>query len=209
MIKRRSNLPHFIRGTLFLAISAIVIAGCKKKEETPAPVPPVPMPAKTQAAVPQKPVQVATTSARKSEKAKPTQMQSTSLKRAAATSELNLDFNNRRDPFKAFVQVPAANKGVPTGRHDRRKVVDALPIQSIDTEKFKVTGIITGLKENNALLVDPAGKGYVIREGMQIGTNGGVVKKITPVSVEVEESFRDDNGKTKKRLVKLALIRKK
>ena len=52
-------------------------------------------------------------------------------------------------------------------------------------------------------------KGYVIKEGMQIGSNEGLVKKVTNSTVEVEESFRDDNGRVRKRLVKLPLIRKK
>ena len=57
--------------------------------------------------------------------------------------------------------------------------------------------------------MDPNGKGYVIKEGMQIGNNDGRVKKVTASSVEVEESFRDDNGKVRKRIVKLTLLRKK
>ena len=86
---------------------------------------------------------------------------------------------------------------------------DALPIQSYDTEKFRITGIITGIRENSALVVDPTGKGYVLKEGMQIGSNDGRVKKVTASSIEVEESFRDDNGKVRKRIVKLTLLRKK
>ena len=86
---------------------------------------------------------------------------------------------------------------------------DPLPIQSFDTEKFKVSGIITGLKENSALVIDPNGKGYVVKEGMQIGNNDGYVKRVTNSTVEVEECFRDDNGRVRKRLVKLTLIRKK
>jgi len=86
---------------------------------------------------------------------------------------------------------------------------DALPIQSFDTEKFRVTGIITGVRENSALVIDPNGKGYVVREGMMLGSNDGRIKRITSSTVEVEENFRDDNGRVKKRVVKLALTRKK
>jgi len=57
--------------------------------------------------------------------------------------------------------------------------------------------------------MDPNGKGYVIKEGMQIGSNDGRVRKVTASSIEVEESFRDDNGKVRKRIVKLTLLRKK
>jgi Tfp pilus assembly protein PilP len=44
---------------------------------------------------------------------------------------------------------------------------------------------------------------------MLLGNNNGRIRRITDSSVEVEESFRDDGGKFKKRLVKLMLIRKK
>jgi Tfp pilus assembly protein PilP len=44
---------------------------------------------------------------------------------------------------------------------------------------------------------------------MQIGNNDGYVKKVTNNSIEVEESFRDDSGKVRKRIVKLTLLRKK
>lgn len=120
---------------------------------------------------------------------------------------ISLDFTNRRDPFKPFIQVPAPSL---SGAGKSRKVLkDLLPIQSFDTEKFKVSGIITGIKENSALVIDPVGKGYVVKAGMLIGNNDGRIKRITDSSVEIEESFRDDNGRVRKRLVRLTLIRKK
>lgn len=120
---------------------------------------------------------------------------------------ISLDFSNRRDPFRTYVQAPAAQKA---GRGVSTKPArDLLPIQSFDTERFKVSGIIAGIRENSALVIDPNGKGYVVKEGMLIGSNDGRIKKITASTVEVEESYRDDNGKVRKRSVKLALTRKK
>ncbi len=133
------------------------------------------------------------------------QKQVSSGRLAPAPAGISLDFTNRRDPFRPFVQAPpptAAGKVA-------RSLKDALPIQSFDTEKFRVTGIITGVRENSALVIDPNGKGYVVREGMMLGSNDGRIKRITSSTVEVEENFRDDNGRVKKRVVKLALTRKK
>jgi type IV pilus assembly protein PilP len=65
------------------------------------------------------------------------------------------------------------------------------------------------MKENSALLVDPNGKGFVVKAGMFVGNNDGVVKRITSSTVEVEETFSDDKGKSRKRTIKLTLLRKK
>ncbi len=203
MIKRRNNNSPISRGWLILfAIMALSTPGCKKK------VPPspqaTPLPNKTVSApsAPAKPV-MANSSAVKSA----LQKQISTVKKPLASGEVSLDFTNRRDPFRPFVQVPTAQQDA--GKSSKGRLRDALPIQSFDTEKFRITGIITGIKENSALVMDPTGKGYVIKEGMQIGNNDGRVKKVTASSVEVEESFRDDNGKVRKRIVKLTLLRKK
>jgi type IV pilus assembly protein PilP len=136
----------------------------------------------------------------------PVQKQVSSSKLTPPPSAVSFDFTNKRDPFKPYVQAPVAQ---PAPGKPVRKLRDLLPIQSFDTEKFKVTGIITGIRENSALILDPNGKGYVVREGMLVGSNDGKIKRITNSTVEVEEVFRDDGGRMKKRLVKLTLTRKK
>lgn len=134
------------------------------------------------------------------------QKQVSSARLPQPASAVNFDFTNKRDPFKPYVQAPVAQ---PAPGKPVRKMKDLLPIQTFDTEKFKVTGIITGIRENSALILDPNGKGYVVREGMLVGSNDGRIRRITNSTVEVEEVFRDDGGRMKKRLVKLTLTRKK
>jgi len=192
---------------LLLAAAA---PGCKKKAAPPppplvAPLPKKPQPAQT--AAPANAVQPRISAARKPVVALPVQKQMTTAARLKPPGTVSLEFTNRRDPFRPYVQVMTQQPA--TGKIGRTRVKDPLPIQTFDTEKFRVTGIITGLKENSALVIDPSGKGYVVREGMQIGNNDGYVKRVTSFAVEVEESFRDDNGRVRKRLVKLMLIRKK
>lgn len=218
MTKRRNNLFKLLRGPLLLIILlTIVVSGCKKK---PSPEPPkvTPLPPKVQGAAPpvaqtvpvsSKPIHGAISSAQKVAVKKAVQAQiSVSKRLAAPAGSVNLDFTRRRDPFKPFAQAPTPQQAT-IGKSAKGRVRDPLPIQTFDTEKFKVSGIVTGLKESSALIIDPNGKGYVVKEGMPIGSNDGHVKKITNSTVEVEESFRDDNGKVRKRLVKLMLLRKK
>ena len=54
-----------------------------------------------------------------------------------------------------------------------------------------------------------SGKGYVLKQGMLIGDNDGRISRITATTVEVVENYRDDNGRIRKRTVKLTLPQKK
>ena len=167
-----------------------------KGQPVAAPSVPAPAPVKTTAAV-TGPTAVKTDM----------QKQMSSARIGQPPTAISLDFTKRRDPFRPYVQAPAAQPSA-AGKV-AKPVKDLLPIQSVDTESFKVSGIIAGLRENSALVIDPKGKGYVVREGMLLGSNDGRIKRITASTVEVEENYRDDGGKVRKRVVKLALTRKK
>lgn len=215
MLIRRSKIALFSRGGLLLVlVLAVAIPGCKKEAPPPAPVKPLPQ--KTVQATPGivapaaavKPLQPALSSARK---AAPTasaqnavQKQISTAKPTKTATAVSLDFTSKRDPFKPFVQAPPKRQ---IGA--RNRAGDPLPIQKYDTENFRVSGIITGIKENSALVIDPSGKGHIVKAGMPFGANDGRVKRITTTAIEVEESFMDDFGRVKKRLVKLTLLRKK
>ena len=178
---KKRNSPYLM---VFLVGGLLIPAGCNKKEQ---PVPPPPAQAK-QAVKAQPPVQKQQSSAK-----------------VADHLVASLDFTNRKDPFKPYVapQVPAANPEASA------RTTEILPIQIYDVTKFKVAGIIVGLKANSALIIDPAGKGYVVKEGMLIGNNDGRISKITASSLEVLESYRDDTGQFKKRTITLTLPQKK
>jgi len=173
---------------LLAAAASLVLAcaGCKKAEEG---APPAPAATPKPAAPVKPPVQAQTSSA---------------LPVASISPTLN--FTGRKDPFKPFiepkVQKPAAASG-------SLSTSGSLPIQGYTVEQFRVTGIIAGFKENKALIIDPAGKGYVVKAGMKIGNNNGVITKVTPSYLEVAERSRDDvTGKMTRRTVKLTLPKK-
>jgi type IV pilus assembly protein PilP len=173
-----------LAGHLLLLLS---LPGCSKQEETPA------VPAAKQA----------TQATHAGKQVPPVQKQLSSV--AGVTTQL--DFRKRTDPFKPFAQIaPAAAK---TEQQRARPASDLLPIQTFDVSKFKVSGIIAGLKENRALLVDPNGKGYVVQVGMLIGSNDGRISRITASSVEVVERFKEDNGRLRSRKIVLALAKKR
>lgn len=189
-MRRRLHLPsnRFVLAGAVLALC--VSAGCKKKQQPP-PEPP-------KASIPTKAVAASV---------KPVQAQQSSAKPAQQQAPL-FDFSNKKDPFRPFVQPPPPEPK-PMASQRQGKTAGLLPIQSYDVNKFKVSGIIVGLRENRALIIDPAGKGYVVKQGMAIGTNDGVIVKITSSYIEVAETYREDSGKLRKRNVKLSLMPKK
>lgn len=182
----------FLKSRKIAACSAAFIcmfglSGCKN--EVPAVVAPVP-PVKAAPVVP-KPVQKAVSS-------------SMHLPSPAVNQ---FDFSKRKDPFKPAVVVKATPLISEENAKKSRKV-DVLPIHSFDIDKFTLIGVITGGKQNQAMVVDPNKKGYVLKEGMKIGNNDGVVKSITTSGVKIEEHFIDDAGKRRTREIPLTLPRK-
>lgn len=167
----------------FLSLSFfIMVSGCKKTEEPDATVadqnPPAQAP--QQPAVAPEPV-VQTT-------------------QEAGTQ---IDFTGRKDPFKPF--VVDATRSLP---QKRNKFGVVLPILNYEVSQFQLKGIIIGLKQNTAMVLDPTGKPYVVKTGMEIGRNEGKITKITSNYVEVFEKYRDENGRLNKNIIKLTLPKK-
>jgi len=167
---------------LFIVLLCIPLLQSCKKEQPPAPSPV--QPANT-APVQLKPVQ---------------KVISSSLLQAPSVNQF--DFSNKKDPFKPFVLAKPVQS-------DIRKVQQgALPIHSFDVGKFKLIGIIVGGRENQAMVTDPNGKGYVLKVGMTIGNSNGKITSITTSGVDVLEQFTDDNGRVRKENIKITLPRK-
>ena len=189
MIKSLQQKNSFIT-VLMLALGlSAAICGCGKDKPAP-PAPPV-RPAAAKPPAPPKPVQ------------KPF---STVVKPPPAPVNM-FDFSSKKDPFRPFAAVkpePAA----PDPKQLQKLLKEAIPIHSYDVSQFRLIGIIVGEKENRAMVVDPANKGYVLKIGMTIGKNEGRVTAITSSGVDVLEQFRDDNGKIRKERIKLNLPKK-
>jgi type IV pilus assembly protein PilP len=136
----------------------------------------------------------------------PVQKQTSSAVRLSPPPVNQFDFSNKKDPFKPFIAVKSGQKTSPESI--RRAKRDSLPIHSLDVNQFKLIGIISSGRENQAMVTEPGGKGYVLKVGMLIGKNDGRVISINASGVEVLEQFKDDNGRVRKEKIKLTLPRK-
>jgi len=191
MTKQLLQKSNFANSTVVLIAVASLVSGCNKKEQHSAPsvAPPAPVQTKqAQTVASQKP------------------MSSSSVKLPPPPSGNQFDFSGKKDPFKPDISIKAVTATLP---EDMKKVFQSgLPIHSFDVSQFKLIGIITGAKENQAMVVDPNGKGYVLKTGMTIGKNDGRITSVNINGVDVVEQFRDDSGRVRKENIKITLPRK-
>ena len=169
-------------------VCALLFTACSKTQQQ-SPVPAPPQRPKAEDAQP-----------------KPIQKPVSSALRISPPAENQFDFSNKKDPFKPFVVVKVETKSSPESI--KKNLRNSLPIHSFDVNQFKLIGIITGGRENQAMVVDPGGKGYVLKVGMLIGKNDGKITSINSSGVEILEQFKDDNGRVRKENIKLTLPRK-
>ena len=171
--------------TAIMFVCTLFVSACDKKQ---APV-----------AAPAQPPKAAT-------EQKPVQKQVSSAVQQSSPSANQFDFSSKKDPFKPFMAVKAEPKSTPEIK--KQTLRNALPIHSFDVSQFKLIGIITGGRENQAMVTDPGGKGYVLKVGMLIGKNDGRIISINTNGVDILEQFKDDNGRVRKENIKLTLPRK-
>jgi type IV pilus assembly protein PilP len=91
------------------------------------------------------------------------------------------------DPFQPFLREPTGGKG-PEG-------ACATPLECMDLGQLSLTAVVSEPGGRMVAMVqDASGKGYVIKKGIRVGYNKGVVKDILPDRVVVEEESEDMRG---------------
>jgi Tfp pilus assembly protein PilP len=85
-------------------------------------------------------------------------------------------FSSVRDPFKKPDSV------IP-------KLDPKSELEQFAVDEIKLIGILTGPKQMRAMVRTPDGKSFVITENMKIGQRNGIVKRITPKAVVVQEKI--------------------
>jgi type IV pilus assembly protein PilP len=106
------------------------------------------------------------------------------------------------DPFEPlFKEKPV----VAVAKKKHKKRVPRTPLEKIDLSQLKLVGIILASSGNRALVEESNGKGYVIKNGTYVGTNGGKVVKIEKDKVIVAEEYEDVLGNVTPRNKELRL----
>jgi type IV pilus assembly protein PilP len=92
----------------------------------------------------------------------------------------------KRDPFMPVQTTSSAETMIgPT-----------FPLQRFDLDQLKLVGIIWDVKAPKAMLLDPNGKGHVIKVNERVGRNNGYVARIREGEIVVVESYMAQDGST-------------
>jgi type IV pilus assembly protein PilP len=105
------------------------------------------------------------------------------------------DPKGRREPFQSMVQLIKKMK----------EGSELPPLQRVEISDMKLLGIIWGGYGYFGLIQTPDGKGYTVKEGTLLGTNGGVIKAITDKQLIVAEPTIDIAGKKTTREIEILL----
>ena len=100
-----------------------------------------------------------------------------------------------RDPFQPYEIIKL---------EDLSKMTPADILQTITLGQVSLVGVILG-KDPKALVQDASNTGFIIKEGMLIGENSGIVTKISSNGVIIKQHFKDYMGKVNTREVVLTL----
>lgn len=106
---------------------------------------------------------------------------------------------NRKDPFKSmFMEIQGEIETGPTLEEDRPQrltsgiiIEQVSELQRFDIDELKLTAIIYGTSARRAVLVDPAQKSHIVREGQIVGRNFGRISSIKRNSIVVQEETYD------------------
>ena len=113
-----------------------------------------------------------------------------------AGAEFTYDPAGKPDPFMPLVTAIPSSKQLPQAAELPES--ELTPLQKYDLSELKLVAIILQSNvEPAAMVEDKAGYGYVIKKGMQIGKNNGIIREITANDVIVDETKVDATGTEK------------
>lgn len=181
----------------FLTVLMLVLSsGCSSDRQAP--------PAETKKSSPEKTVKAGGASPSAAAKAAPIeQSQQTPVK------EYSYDATGKADPFEPLVAAIEPAKQAP-GSAPVRPASDKplTPLQKYDLSDLFLVAVVYADNNTAALIEDNARNGYIVREGMLVGRNDGVIKKILKNSMIVEEKITDSTGNTETKISTLTVHKK-
>lgn len=168
----------FGTGLVGMIALALLVAGCG--QEAPPTPPPTPVGKKVEAPMP-----------KADAKPLPTEQQ---LEEARPV--FSYDPSARRDPF-----VPLIETKKPVITSDE----PLTPLQQVELGELRLVGVITGKGDPMAMVSAPGGKSYILKKGVKVGRNNGVVIGVDAEGVSVREKYYDFVGEVRENLQKIQL----
>lgn len=178
------SLVLFIISVFFLCSTTLTVSSCNTAEES--------------VKQPQKRKQI-----KKTSKGKSTKKQSNAVpaKTTAAIVEYVYDATGKPDPFLPLITETAPQKREPA----QKKTAAITPLQKYTLKELTLVGIISLGDNTSAIIEDPAMFGYIVNDGMLIGNNDGIIKKITGNGIVVEEKVYNSMGELETNIITLTI----
>jgi len=113
--------------------------------------------------------------------------------------EFTYDPAGKPDPFTPLITaIPSGKQIERTAGPAEIPAAELTPLQKYDLSELKLVAIILQYNsEPTAMVEDKAGYGYIIKKGMLIGKNNGIIKEINGTSVVIDEKTGDAAGAEK------------
>ena len=105
------------------------------------------------------------------------------------------DPTDRRDPFRSFQ----------FDDEDKRDKKTLGPLVDFELGQLELSAVIWEASNPRALILDPGGRSYIVREGSQIGKNNGEVIHIGDNLVLVKETYENFAGERTTKDVELRI----
>ena len=103
------------------------------------------------------------------------------------------DSTGKRDPFFPFDFSPKID------------LKNKSPLERFSLGQLKLTAVLEGFDQPQAIVETTDGKGFTVKKGMKIGTDNGIVVEIQPTKLLILESSVDFAGEKRNRTVELKL----
>jgi type IV pilus assembly protein PilP len=114
---------------------------------------------------------------------------------ASAERDYFYDPRGKRDPFRSFRFVD----------DDGPKTKEFGPLGDFELAQLELSAVIWDATNPRALILDPGGRAYIVREGSQIGKNSGQVIHIGDNLVLVKETYENLAGERTTKDVELRI----
>ncbi|MFK7897501.1 MAG: pilus assembly protein PilP [Myxococcota bacterium] len=115
---------------------------------------------------------------------------------AVAEQDYFYDPRGKRDPFRSFRFVTEEDS-------DAKKISG--PLGDFELGQLELSAVIWDAGNPRALIIDPGGRSFIVREGSQIGKNSGQVIHIGDSLVLVKETYENFAGEQTTKDVELRI----
>lgn len=105
-----------------------------------------------------------------------------------------------RDPFESLLKKETKS---------RKAGAPKTPLEKFDLGQFRVQAILIGKGAPRAMVSAPDGKNYILKPGLKIGKNNGVIRDITKSAIVIEELTFDLAGNLVKGLQSITIPEQK